>query len=237
MKQFLLALFLFTTGLTAWGQGPRLAITRVEPIGVEDATARLTEELLQTEFSRYPQFQLIERGRLNELLMEQELQMAGITNAESAARVGGILNVQKVVFGSIGRYDSQYVKFVLSLRIVDVERGSVEAAESVQVRTQEDLIGAVTEIVRRLAGRIELVGSIAAIDGDAVYVSLGTAAGMEPDQVLSVVQIDAVTDAAGRIVMREERPVANLVVESASLEGSRCRVRELAGELSLGMSV
>jgi len=152
-------------------------------------------------------------------------------------QAGDILKVDKVLFGSIGLYASGYVKYVLSLRIVDVEKGAVEAAESIEVRTDEELSSAVAEIVRRLSSRVEVVGRIARIDDSGVYVSLGTESNLAAGSLLSVVRVDLIKDDAGRIVLREEHPVANLSVETVSKEGSRCRVLESVSTPELGMVV
>ncbi|MBW2334878.1 MAG: hypothetical protein JRF06_07260, partial [Deltaproteobacteria bacterium] len=148
-------------------------MTRIEPIGIKVKTARLVEEILQTEFSKQPLFQLVERDRLDELLKEQELQLSGITSTDSATLAGNLLKVEKVLFGSIALYEGGYVKYLISLRLVDVEKGAVEVAESSQIRSDAELSEAIARIVQKLSDRIEITGKITRIDGQNVYVSLG----------------------------------------------------------------
>lgn len=71
---------------------------------------------------------------------EQELQLSGITSAQSAAQAGNVLNVQKVIFGSLARYDSEHIKYLLSFRLGDVDRATLEASESVQIRSDSGRI-------------------------------------------------------------------------------------------------
>ena len=237
MKKLMVILLALCAVHGAGALGVSLAVTQVEPIGVGPEVARTVEELLQTEFAQIPVFQVVERGRLDAVLDEQALQLSGITDADTAARAGNVLNVQKVLFGSISLYESQYVKYLLSLRLVDVETASVEGAETVQVRNQEALLPAIREIVKRLSAGIEVVGRVTRVDEGVVYTSLGEAAGMGPEAVLSVFKIDLIKDDQGRVVMREETPVANLVVEKASPEGSRCRVLAAAAPIETGFAV
>ncbi|MBA7651415.1 hypothetical protein ES703_59234 [subsurface metagenome] len=157
---FLCLVFVLCTSRYLSAEAISLGITQVEPIGVEKKTARLVEELLQTEFSRLPLFRLVERGKLDSILNEQQLQLSGITSAESAVQAGNILNVQKVIFGPIGYYESDYIKYLLSLRLVDVEKASVEAAESIQIRSGEEILEAVAKIVERISEKIELSGRV-----------------------------------------------------------------------------
>jgi len=214
-----------------------LAVTRIEPIGIKVKTARLVEEILQTEFSKQPLFHLVERDRLDELLKEQELQLSGITSTDSATLAGNLLKVEKVLFGSIALYEGGYVKYLISLRLVDVEKGAVEVAESSQIRSDAELSEAIARIVQKLSDRIEITGKITRIDGQNVYVSLGEDSGTKIGEELSVVRTELIRDDAGSIIMREEKPVANLSVEVVSPEGSRCRIVESAFSLETNMTV
>jgi len=214
-----------------------LAVTAVEAIGVSGDTARIVEQIVQEEFAQIPMFQLVERDRLDALLEEQELQVAGITSAESAVRAGGILNVQKVVFGSIGKYQSEYVSYMLSLRLVDVERGAVEATGSVDISSDRDIRPAVARLVQRLSERISVTGQVAKLEEGVVYTTLGEILGIAEGDTLGVYRISAVTDDAGQVIMREETAIAKLVVEKTAREGSRCRVVEKTSEIEPGMFV
>ncbi|MCK4714821.1 MAG: hypothetical protein KAT35_04545 [Candidatus Aenigmarchaeota archaeon] len=121
--------------------------------------------------------------------------------------------------------------------MVDVERASVEAAESIQIRNKDEILAAVADIAERLSANVEVTGSITRVEEEAVYTSLGQAAGVIPEEILSVIQVDLIRDDKGIIIMREENPIANLKVEKVSPEGSRCRVLESAAKLETGFSV
>ncbi|GAH23051.1 unnamed protein product, partial [marine sediment metagenome] len=173
----------------------------------------------------------------DKIMDEQQLQLSGITSAESAVQAGGILNVQKVIFGSIGRYESDYIKYLLSLRLVDVEKASVEAAESIQIRSGEEILGAVSKIVKRLSEKVELSGKITRIEASSIYTSMGQEMGVIPADLLSVFRMDLVKDDTGKIIMREETPIANLIVEKVSPEGSKCRLFDSSEKIKTGFFV
>jgi len=229
--------FIIFTAAYTYSETISLAVIKIEPLGVKAETARMIEDILQTEFSKKPLFQVVERTRLNSLMEEQKLQISGMTDAESAAETGNILNVQKVVFGSVSRYESEYVKYLVSLRMVDVERAAVEAAETVEIRNDGELLDKISEIAGQLSRQVKIVGQITLLDENSVYVSLGKDSGITPGQHLSVTMIQLIKDQKGQVVMREENGVANLIVEEISVEGSRCRVLESSGKLSTGMTV
>lgn len=214
-----------------------LAVTQIVPIGVDEDTAQLTVELLQTEFSKSPVFRLVERSRLDEILQEQKLSLSGITDADSAVEAGNILNLDRIVFGSLGKYESEYIDYLLSLRLVDVERATVEAADSIQIKKGADLQKTISQIVSRLQGNLRFTGAVTALEGDAVYTSLGEGMGVGPADILGVFKTDLIKDDKGSVIMREETSVANLVVEQVSPEGSKCKILESSGKLSKGLLV
>jgi hypothetical protein len=236
-RAILFSIALLAAAVSAPAQRISLAVTAIEPIGVRGDTAKIVEQIVQEEFANVPLFQLVERGRLDLLLKEQELQVGGITSAESAVRAGNVLNVQKVVFGSIGKYQSEYVAYMLSLRLVDVERGAVEATGSVDIPSDKEIRPAVAQLVERLSARISISGRVARVEEGVVYTTLGETLGVSAGDTLGVFRISAVTDDAGRVVMREETPIANLEVEKTGEEGSRCRVVEKSGDVEAGMLV
>ncbi len=214
-----------------------LAVIRVEPIGVSPDIARIVEEMVQGEFAKLPLFRLVERAQLGSLMEEQQLQLSGVTGAESAVRAGNVLNVQKVVFGTIGRYKTDFISYILTLRLVDVERGVVEASENTDVVSDGEIRVAVERLVARLVARVRISGRVARLDKGVVYASLGSELGVKAGDFLSVWRTTPVNDSAGKVIMQEESAVALLQVEEASEGGSRCRVLEKAGELEEGLAV
>ena len=236
-SRFLAVLALSILALPAAAERIGLALVQVDPIGVSRDTARIVEEILQAEFARLPMFRVVERDRLGALLQEQQLQLSGVTNAETAVRAGNVLNVQKVVFGSIGRYQSEYLAYILSLRLVDVERGVVEASENTDIGSDREIRAAAERLVARIAARVSIAGKVASLAAGAVYTNLGTDLGVRKGDLLAAYRVSLVRDSGGRVVMREDIPVANLEVDEVSEEGSRCRVLEKAGEIVAGLSV
>ena len=236
-KTFWAILILLACCLPLSAQLVEVAVTRVEALGVDTKTARLVEDVLHSELSKQPMLRLVERNRLDALLREQELQLSGITNTESAARAGNILGIDKIVFGSIARYESQYIRYVVSIRMVDVESATVESALTLRIRSEEELLGQIETAAPQLSENMSFAGQVTAVTETEVYVSLGEGAGLQAEDILSVLQIELVKDEQGRVLLSEERPVANLVVEKVSPEGSLCRVLERESAIEEAMTV
>jgi TolB-like protein len=79
---------------------------------------RLRSMLVQTQA-----LIVIERGKMEEILSEQGFQQTGCTTTECAVEAGKLLNVQKMVSGSIGKIGQTYT---IDLSLIDVETAQIE---------------------------------------------------------------------------------------------------------------
>lgn len=118
-------------------------------------TGRLMQGIATNVFLK-AKFDVVERGRIDEVLKEQALSLSGVLSDENRMKIGKILNVNALVVGEVGQYESQqrktdtvYAPFMgsfipirgeqwsenfvsVSLRIIDVENGKVVFAGSGQ---------------------------------------------------------------------------------------------------------
>jgi len=240
MKKGIMLLYSLTLLLVpcfCFGQSITIAAARIEPIGVREETARLVDELITTALTRREIFTVIERRQIESIIGEQKIQQSGITDTSSAVEAGGILNADKILLGSIGKYESKYVEFLLSLRLIDVEKAEVEIAESIQIKSAEDLPEQIEEIIRRLTSEISVTGKVTGREGDTVYISLGSRSGLTSGDILSVYRIDIIKDDRGTVLMREDVPLANLRAETVQETGSRCVIIESSEPVEKGFYV
>ena len=75
-------------------------------------TNRLRSMLVKTDA-----YNVLERGRMEEVLGEIGFQMSGCTSTECAVEVGKILNVQQMISGTIGKLGKTYT---IDIAIIDV---------------------------------------------------------------------------------------------------------------------
>ncbi|MBD3392259.1 MAG: PEGA domain-containing protein [Chitinivibrionales bacterium] len=232
-----IVLLVVAAASVALSAGIDIAIMDLEPLGAPPEQVRKATEILRTQFTQHPLFQVIERGRLSELLEEQKLQLSGLTSAGKAVEVGNVLNVRKLVFGSVAATDSRYVKYLLTIRMVDVENGAVELAENIDVAAEDDWREACTKLVAAIAGKMDIAGSIRVIRDDGIYTDIGTPFGVAESDVLAVAKLNVVRDKQGAILMREKVPVGILRIESIDANGSRCAPIDSAMPFEVGMRV
>ena len=91
------------------------------------------QQMLITEFAQNPQLRIVERGRIRDLLAEQDLGAGGRVDANTAAKLGKIVGARYVVLGGFIDF---YGDFRMDARIVNVE--TTELLKVVKVQDKRD---------------------------------------------------------------------------------------------------
>lgn len=156
----------------------RMAVLRLDPAGVDSGVALTVTDQVVNRIAADPFVRLAERSRLAAILGEQALQHSGRTDPAYAVRVGRILNVQKLLVGSVARLGNAYT---IDVQLVDVESGRIDGTREIHCQNcgLEDLPRAVAELAPALvspndAGRAPVLPSppsieiVAPVDGSEV---------------------------------------------------------------------
>lgn len=118
------------------------------------------QQMLITEFAQNAQLRIVERGRIKDLLAEQELGASGRVDANTAAKLGKIVGARYVVLGGFIDF---YGDFRMDARIVNVE--TTELVKVVKVSDKRDKLYA---MVVNLAGSITRDVSLPALPRQAM---------------------------------------------------------------------
>jgi hypothetical protein len=129
----------------------RIAVLDLEGKAVDANTSAMVSDLLRTEMFKTGLFIVVERGEMNKILAEQGLQASGCTDTECAVEMGKMLAARKMLLGTIGRLGSS---FHVNARIVDVEAGTLDFAESAQAASEDELAAAVKAFASSLTARM-----------------------------------------------------------------------------------
>jgi len=89
------------------------------------------QQMLITEFAANGGLRVVDRGRINELLDEQDLGASGRVDANTAARIGRVVGAKFVVMGGFVDF---YGDMRIDARIVDTETTEIVKVE----RTRDD---------------------------------------------------------------------------------------------------
>lgn len=116
---------------------------------VEDSNAlrESIAEFLQATLSVLPDMTLVERDRLNGVLAEQNLTMAGLVDPTTASRVGKLVGADRFIYGSYLRSGDQ---LTVIARLADTESAQILGTE-IADGTSDDLVSLFEQLAQRLA--------------------------------------------------------------------------------------
>jgi TolB-like protein len=109
---------------TVESEKPRLAIIPLEAMDVSETDASIATQYLTTEIIRQGRFWVLEREYMAEIMEEQAMVLT-CTDIECAIEIGRVLAAERVIVGSVTSSGGNYV---LTIRIINVEEGSVIAS-------------------------------------------------------------------------------------------------------------
>jgi len=135
----------------AWAQkaGKRtsVAILDLEPKGVPESEVSALSDRLRTELFMTDAFDVMERGKMQEILKEQGFQQSGACNSDACAvEVGQLIGVEKMIAGSLGKVGRTYS---VNLRMIDVKTGRME--RSVTKDYEGDIDKLLTQVMKTVA--------------------------------------------------------------------------------------
>jgi TolB-like protein len=153
MKKLLILCFLMILIQFASSQQKKLniAVLKLESGGMLTTSEELAlTNRLRSMLVRTNAFNVVERGRMEEILKEVGFQQTGCTSVECAVEVGRILNVQQMIAGNIGKLGSLYT---IDINVIDVETAQIIRSFSKNYRGEiEGLIQYMEVIANEIAG-------------------------------------------------------------------------------------
>ena len=239
MKQRLIILAISLTLILALGnvwamEKMSIAVMDLEPQGVDSSIAKTLSEIMRTELLNTGRFEVLERAQMDRLISEMKIQQSGLTDVQNAAELGKMLNVEKLIIGSIGQMGNTYQ---LNVRLVDVVKAATEVAERTECPAREEMLpNAITQVIQKIALKIPIRGTIVKVDGDKIYINIGETNGVHEGLTLRVVRKgEAITDLEGKILGEAESNVGVILIEQVHPQWSIAKVYgEVAAEVAPG---
>jgi hypothetical protein len=118
MKRLWLILFV----IPLFAQNETLAIIDFEANGVSKSESKNIVSKIESELIKLSCMQLVERSKIEEVLIEQGFQQSGCTTTECAVEIGKLLGTDKLLLGSVGKIGRIYT---INAKIVSVESGEI----------------------------------------------------------------------------------------------------------------
>ncbi len=115
---------------------------------VSQADASIVADFLRTELVNTGLFNVMGRNNMDTMLAEQKFQNSGCTEQECAVEMGKLLNVKKILVGSLSKLlDTYYI----TVNVVDVETGKIAESYNSDAASSRELKDACKKIVKNLS--------------------------------------------------------------------------------------
>ncbi len=242
-------LFLILCSLAVHGDSGklRLVVLDLKPVALSEEKAKVTSDLLRTELVNIGHFLVLERNEMDVILSELGFQETGCTDASCALEIGKILTANKIVIGVLARLDD---KIILNVRMVDVEKSTVDFAGKYIVERESKLIKGCSELALSLAekaygikltsedtsfmkttaakGFIEkgdVCGVVVSANEDKAILNLGSNQGVKENQVYKVIEFaegEYICRITGeKEVITEQREIGTVTITEVEPELSK----------------
>ncbi len=145
-----IAVSLQATALPA--QAVPIAVLDFEANGISQTEAIALTDRLRNELFRLGEFEVVERGMMEDILLEQDFQLSGCTTNDCLVEVGRLMGARQVVGGRISKLGAM---FTVSARVVDVETGKLLRVSDYDLRggLEEMLTVGMKQVAEILSGR------------------------------------------------------------------------------------
>ncbi|MCH7859448.1 MAG: DUF2380 domain-containing protein, partial [Candidatus Marinimicrobia bacterium] len=188
MKSKWLLIILSAARLLYAQEKPTLAVLEFDGFGISTQEVAALSNRLRTNLTQLGTYRIIERGLMQQILLEQDFQLTGCTSDECAVEIGQLLGAQFMLAGSIGKVGSTWT---IEMRIVDVQSGEVVRTASYDTRGEVDIV--LTEgmgaAARKITG-VELVAGPATAASATLRPAMLDVISDPPGAVLFVDDID-----------------------------------------------
>ena len=156
-KLFICFLFLalgFGLFVSGWAQEQKTTAAVMEleaKEGVSPGVAFMLSDYLRSQLVNTAKFTIVTRENMEQILKEQQFQMAGCASNECIVQAGQLLGVRKMLTGAVGKIGNTYL---INLKIIDVQSGQIEKAETEECASCEEdsLLISLRNIANKIAG-------------------------------------------------------------------------------------
>jgi TolB-like protein len=114
---------------------------------VDEPTANFVAQSLRTDIVNSELFVVVDRANMDKILAEQKFQQTGCTKQDCAVQMGKVLNVYKIIAGTVSKLQDTYI---INVSVVDVQTGKIEAAATDHASSFDALPDAIDRLAQRL---------------------------------------------------------------------------------------
>lgn len=184
----------------------------------------IVAEWFITALVKEGRFDVVERALLQKIIAEQKLGITGVVDEASAAQLGRVLGVKTIISGSVLKLQNV---LEVNARIIDVETGSIIAAENVKSSSSTSLQNLIVQMSQIIIKNFPLEGYIVKRSGKNVTIDLGQVAGVHDGMKF-------ITYKEGNVI---KHPKTGEVLDVEQIKTGEIKVVSVRGKISEGVIV
>ncbi len=138
----------------------------------------IVAEWFTTTLVQDGRFEVVERALLQKIVAEQKLGMTGLIDKNSSSQLGKLLGVKTIITGSVLQIQDT---IEVNARIINVQTGSIIAAENIRSTTGTNLRKVIQLLTERIMKNFPLTGYVVKKHEKSVLIDLGTSSGLQLD--------------------------------------------------------
>ncbi len=201
--------------------------------GIAETTAATITDLLSGELVALKKFDMVDRANMDKVLKEQSLQNTGCTEQACAVKLGNILNVQKLVVGTVSKLGDN---IIISISFVDVEKSHIDMSEKVTAESENDIVSKVHELALKIDNQVGIVGRIISVykNGN-LMINIGSDEGLKLGGTLALSRPgNAIIDqSTGDLLGKEVIDLGIAKVMSLDSGGTLCTAKPVSDKVAL----
>ena len=187
----------------------------------EDMGAIVAEWFI-TALVKAGRFDVVERSMLKKIITEQKMGITGVIDESSTTQLGKILGVKIIISGSVLKLQDV---LEVNSRIIDVETGSIIAAENVKSVSSTSLQQLIVLMSKKIIKNFPLECYVVKRSGKTVTIDLGKIAGVKPDMEFIVFK-------EGDVI---KHPKTGEVLDVSRLQTGRFKITYVQNKIAEGV--
>jgi TolB-like protein len=215
---------IFATPVLAEFQRTKIAVLDFASIGEKlepESIGTILSEWFITSIVKSGRFDVVERAMLQKIVAEQKLSTTGLVDESTASQLGKLLGVEVIITGSILKLRNS---IDINARIINVQSGSIIAAENISTDTDKDYHDLVKQLTAKIMQNFPLTGYIVKKDNKIATIDLGMISGL-------AVGTEFVVYKEGEII---KHPKTGEVLDVEKIQTGQIRITKVDSNVAIG---
>lgn len=137
------------TGLTAEARA-RVGVLDFQANSISKSDAQVIGELFSSELVTAKFYDVVDRKNIEKLLVEQEFQLSDCTETSCAIKIGRVLALDYMIYGSVSKLGDT---FVINVQLLNVATAQIEGSSKEKFLKIDEAIDILKKVVYQLAGK------------------------------------------------------------------------------------